>query len=108
MQDVMDEVNFTGTLQEFITHLRETKSFYHTSKDVLLAEYKNIVDKRINPKLHTLFHNCPLDECDVREMPFDGPGGQYTPPDDNGSRPGVFHVNLAHPSTIPKEAQLPY
>ena len=56
MQDVMNEVKFTGTLQEFITHLRETKSFYYTSKDALLSEYKNIVEKRINPKLQMLFH----------------------------------------------------
>ena len=102
MQDVMDQVEFKGSLKEFISQLRDTPSFYHTSKDHLLSEYKKIVKERINPKLQTLFHEPPRDECDVREMPFDGPGGQYTPPDDNGTRPGVFHVNLTHPQTIPR------
>ena len=102
MQDVMKNVNFSGNLQEFIAHLRENKAFYHTSKNDLLAEYKIIIEKRINPKLKMLFHQLPSDECDVREMPFDGPGGMYTPPDDTGTRPGVFHVNLAQPTSIPR------
>ena len=102
MNDVMKEVKFEGSLQDFISHLRNEPSFYHHSKEDLLEEYKSIIEQRINPKLKTVFHKPPSEECEVREMPFDGPGGQYTPPDDNGTRPGVFHVNLTCPSSIPR------
>ena len=102
MNDVMKEVKFEGSLQDFISHLRNEPSFYHHSKGDLLEEYKSIIEQRINPKLKTVFHKPPSEECEVREMPFDGPGGQYTPPDDNGTRPGVFHVNLTCPSSIPR------
>ena len=102
MQGVMNRLNFSGTLTEFFTYLRENKSFYHTSKEDLLTEYKEIVEKRINPRLKLLFHTLPVIDCDIRAMPFDGPGGQYNPPADDASRPGVFHVNLMHPTTIPR------
>ena len=50
MHKVMKEVEFKGTLQEFITQLRNDPKFYHESKDDLLSEYKSIIQERINPK----------------------------------------------------------
>ena len=100
MQDVMNKVNFDGSLAEFFEKLKADKSFYHKSAEDLLVEYREMIAKRINPKLSHLFNKLPAIDCDVRAMPFDGPGGQYVQAAEDGSRPGVFQVNLMHPTTI--------
>ena len=33
----------------------------------------------------------------VQKMPYDGPGGQYMSGSPDGSRPGVFQVNVIRP-----------
>ena len=99
-QDVMNRTNFNGNLKDFFSNLRQDKSHYYTNKDDLLVEYKDILQKRINPRLEMFFTNAPKNFCDIRPMPFDGPLGFYNPPARDGSRPGVFQVNLTHPEMI--------
>lgn len=101
-QDTMQKVGFKGTLQEFYDHLRNDSSFFHLSKEDLLQEYKDIITEKVNPRLDKLFHKLPTIDCRVSPMPTDGPLGFYNPPSENGSRPGMFQVNLTNPSQIPK------
>ena len=49
-----------------------------------------------------LFHKPPTIDCNVIPMPNDGPIGFYNPPSEDGSRPGIFQVNLTNPSQIPR------
>ena len=42
-QDVIEQVHFKGTLLEFFAHLQKEESFYHSSKEDLLEEYKSVI-----------------------------------------------------------------
>ena len=50
MKQVMNEVNFEGTLAEFFTFLREDPQFYFEDPMALLKEYQ-AVSKQIDPKM---------------------------------------------------------
>ncbi len=102
MEKVKNEVNFDGTLQEFFQHMRENKAFYNDSKEHLLKEYEDIIFNHINPKLHKVFAKFPEKDVEVREMPFNGAGGMYFNPSTDGTRPGVFFVNLNSPEERPR------
>ncbi len=102
MEKVKNEVNFNGTLQEFFQHMRDNKSFYNDSKEHLLKEYRDIVFNHINPKLHKIFSKFPEKDVQVRESPVNDVKGMYVRPSTDGSRPGVFFVNLNSPEERPR------
>ncbi len=95
MEKVRAEVNFEGTLKEFIQHMRDDRQFYTRNKTELLNEYENIVYNHIAPKLSLYFGKFPKAKLEVKEMPFNGPSGTY-------SSPGIFFVNLNSPELRPK------
>ena len=106
MAEVMNKVNFAGSIQQFFDELRKNKQFYHTQESDLLQEYEQIIEKRIKPKINQMFHKLPAVDCSVRSMPNDGPLGFYNPPTEDGSRSGEFLVNLTHPCLIPRFGML--
>ena len=102
MEHIKEKVNFNGSLKDFLEHMRKNKDLYGDSKEKLLEEYRDIVYSHIEPKLSDLFDKMPSKKVLVREMPFNGPGGMYFQPSTDGSRPGVFFVNLNSPEERPR------
>jgi uncharacterized protein (DUF885 family) len=96
MQKVMDEVGFKGTMQEFFKFVQSDKQFQFKSEKDLLDAYNGLrqrVDAGV-PKLFSLLPKAPFEIRPVEEFRAASmAGGQYYPPSQDGSRPGVFYVN---------------
>lgn len=96
MFDVMKEVNFTGSLKDFIQTLRTDPKFYPTSAEGLLKEASYIA-KKIDGKLPLLFGKLPRQPYGVVPVPdFLAPsytGGRYSGASINSTRSGSYWVN---------------
>ena len=96
MRKVMAEVGFKGTLQEFFTYLNTDPKFTFASEEALLEYYRSI-EKKVEPGLARMFNLQPKAGFEIRAIePFraaSAAGGQYQPPSEDGSRPGIFYVN---------------
>ncbi|MEE9167848.1 MAG: DUF885 domain-containing protein [Candidatus Neomarinimicrobiota bacterium] len=96
MKKIIGEVNFQGSFDDFIEFLRTDPQFYFTSRDELLAGYRDIC-KRADPELTKLFGILPRTPYGVMAMPEyqapAAPTAYYHPPSANGSRAGYFWVN---------------
>lgn len=96
MQDVLKEVNFKGTMQEFITYLRTDPKFYATTPEQLLKEASYIA-KQIDGKLPMLFGKLPRQPYGVEPVPAHlAPtytAGRYSGAPINSKRAGHYWVN---------------
>ena len=96
MRKVMAEVGFKGTLQEFFTYLNTDPKFTFPSEEALLEYYRSI-EKKVEPGLARMFNLQPKAGFEIRAIePFraaSAAGGQYQPPSEDGTRPGIFYVN---------------
>lgn len=102
MQSIMKDMHFEGSIPQFMAHIRQKKEFFHADPQAMLNEFSDIIDNRISPKLHDIFADVPDVKCEIKEMPFDGPGGMYQPASADGKRPGIFYVQLRHLSDFPR------
>ncbi|KAJ8300086.1 hypothetical protein KUTeg_021605 [Tegillarca granosa] len=81
--------------------LKEVERIYNEMKKTeVLNLFNEIIHQRIEPKLPQLFKDLPNLPVQVVEMANDGPGGMYSPGLPDGSRPGVFLLNLFRPEKI--------
>ncbi|WP_396616995.1 DUF885 domain-containing protein [Lysobacter soli] len=96
MQKVMTEVRFKGSLQDFFKYVQTDKKFEFKSQDELLKYYRGL-EAKINEKIPTQFSVIPKSPFEIRPVePFrekSAAGGQYYPPSEDGTRPGIFYVN---------------
>ncbi|MFN3943640.1 MAG: DUF885 domain-containing protein [Allosphingosinicella sp.] len=97
MRQIMARVGFTGTLQDFFQHVRTDDRFFHASREDYLAEVQQVFD-RVTPVLPRFFNTLPRAPLEVRPVePFrERTAGKafYQRPAPDGSRPGVYYVNL--------------
>ena len=105
MEDVIKEVQFKGSFNEFLKYLREDKRFYYDTPEELFEGYL-AVSKRIDPELVKLFGTLPRTPYGLRSIPAesapDTTTAYYMSPAPGGLRPGYYYVNLYKPETRPK------
>jgi uncharacterized protein (DUF885 family) len=105
MEALKTQVQFNGTLAEFFQFLRtDPKFFYHSGQELLNA-YK-VQAKTTDPLLPKLFKTLPRLPYGVEPIPAiiapDTYTAFYRPGAADGSRAGMFCVNLYKPETRPK------
>ncbi len=105
MQLVIEEVEFDGDFQEFLTFLRTDPQFYFDNPNDLYQAYL-ATSKRIDPELVRLFGRLPRTPYGVLPIPEatapDTTTAYYTRPAADGSRAGIYWVNLYRPEVRPK------
>ena len=105
MQQIIDELEFEGDFQDFLTFLRTDPQFYYDNPDDLYEAYL-ATSKRIDPELVKLFGTLPRMPYGVKPIPDaiapDTTTAYYSRPAADGSRAGIYWVNLYMPEVRPK------
>ncbi|CAI9736137.1 Hypothetical predicted protein [Octopus vulgaris] len=99
MKEVMSQLNFHGDLKEFFNHLKDIPEFYNISESKIIDEYRDIIQKRVNPVLFNIFHHVPLEEVRVAGVENNAPWGSYGR--------NVFRVNVRWPEDRSTFTMLP-
>lgn len=93
---VMQQVDFKGSMQDFFKFMQDDKRFNFKDEAALLTHYRAL-EAKINQKIPEQFSLIPKSPFEIRPVePYraqSAAGGQYYPPNDDGTRPGVFYVN---------------
>ena len=104
MLEVIDEIGFDGDFAAFLEFLRTDPKFYYETADDLHNAYLATA-KRIDPELVKLFGKLPRMPYGVKPIPAaiapDTSTAYYTEPAADGSRAGIFWVNLYRPDVRP-------
>ncbi|AEI66312.1 DUF885 domain-containing protein [Corallococcus macrosporus] len=110
MEAVKTQAGFKGTLAEFFHFSRTDARFYARDGDELLMRYRAL-SKRIDPLLVRLFKTLPRQPYGVEPTPEaiapDATTGFYYAGAPDGSRPGMYLVNLYRPETRPLWEMVP-
>lgn len=101
MEKVKQEIGFTGTLEEFITHVKnDPKAMPYKSSDEVLKAFNGILAK-ITPKLKTMFSVTPKTKFEIRQTEKfreASASAEYIQGTPDGERPGIFYIPLPDPS----------
>ncbi|WP_225763909.1 DUF885 family protein [Stenotrophomonas sp. Marseille-Q4652] len=96
IRQVMEQVGFKGSLQDFFKFMQTDKQFEFKDEDALLAHYRGL-EARINQRIPELFSLTPKSPFEIRPIEAfraqSAAGGEYMSPSEDGSRPGIFYVN---------------
>ncbi|MEP4891729.1 MAG: DUF885 domain-containing protein [Aliiglaciecola sp.] len=108
MQEIMDKVNFEGSLQEFFHFMRTSEQFYYSNDDTGREQYLADATALINvmkDKIPEYFGLMPQAEMIVKRVePFrEKSAGKafYQSPSKDGSRPGSYYANLYNMKDMP-------
>lgn len=104
MKEVIAEVGFEGSFDEFLTFLRTDPRFYAKTPEELLREASYIA-KRMDGQLPALFKTLPRQPYTVEPVPASiAPkytAGRYVPATRGGTQPGRYWVNTHGLDTRP-------
>ena len=104
MEKTLEGINFLGSVDQFLSFLRNDPRFFFKSQDELLAAYTKTANG-IKPELPKLFGRLPKTDFDIKVIPAatapTTTTAYYMPPTLDGSRKGAFYVNLYKPETRP-------
>ena len=96
MTDIIKEVGFEGTFQDFLYFLRTDRQFYAKTPEDLLKE-ASFIAKKMDAQLPSLFKNLPRLPYGVQAVPEHiAPkytGGRYVGPAQGSREPGYYWVN---------------
>jgi len=105
MAKIIDELGFRGSFRDFLVFLRTDPQFYYDSPDALYQAYL-ATSKRIDPELVNLFGKLPRMPYGVKPIPDsiapDTTTAYYSRPAADGTRAGIYWVNLYRPEVRPK------
>lgn len=108
MEDIMAEVGFDGSLQEFFAFMREDEQFYLPNTDEGREQYLEMARTAIDgmrERLDEVFGLKPRADMIVKRVePFrEQSAGKafYQMPALDGSRPGIFYANLYDMTEMP-------
>src|SRR5712664_314690 len=105
MRAIVDRIGFKGSLQDFVSSLRNDRALYNTSAAELLAGFRKILEQ-MDEKLPLLFGRLPKAKYGFREIEAfraeAAPDAYYYRPPEDGSRPAYFYVNTFRPEQRPK------
>ncbi|MGI9235166.1 MAG: DUF885 domain-containing protein [Woeseiaceae bacterium] len=105
MQTVISELEFEGSFHDFLEFLRTDPQFYFDDPDELYEAYL-ATSKRIDPELVSLFGVLPRMPYGVKPIPDSiaphTTTAYYSRPAADGSRAGIYWVNLYRPAVRPK------
>ncbi|MCB2084657.1 MAG: DUF885 domain-containing protein, partial [Sphingomonadaceae bacterium] len=97
MRQIMHQVGFEGTLQEFFEHTRSSDRFFYDTRDAYLADVQVRLDA-MEAKLPEFFATLPKAPLVVKPVEAfrEKSAGKafYNSPAADGSRPGTYYVNL--------------
>lgn len=104
MEELAPRTGYRGSLREVFTQLREDPANYHASPEALLLAYRDM-SKRIDPELVRAFSTLPrlpygVVPIDAAIAP-DTTTAYYHPGALDGSRAGMYYVNLYRPEMRP-------
>lgn len=109
MRSIMDEVGFTGTLQEFFAFVRTDPNNFYADSDAGREQF--LADAReqtaeIFEVAGDYFHRLPKAELEVRKVEAWRENSTsiafYNRPSQDGSRPGIYYANLADMTGVQK------
>ena len=105
MKKIMVQVGFKGTLNQFFDHLRTSPQYYHTTREAYLADVDAHV-KAMEARLPAFFNTLPKSALQVKAVEAfrEKSAGKafYSSPAPDGSRPGIYYVNLYDLRDMPK------
>ena len=104
MKTVLFSLGYTDTTQNIMHYMGElsnSSEFIYDDtnegREQCLADYNKMIDE-INLKMDDYFNIKPKAELEIKRVPVfneaTAPGGYYTMAAMDGSRPGIFYVNL--------------
>lgn len=97
MRKIMETVGFEGSLQEFFAATRDDPAFYHTNREQYLAQARRHLAE-MEARLPEFFATLPTDPLEIRAVEAfrEKSAGKafYQRPAPDGSRPGIYYVNL--------------
>lgn len=100
MEKIRSEVAFSGTLDDFLTHMRTDPQYRFTSGEELFQASDAIL-KLAQSRMPRLFGRLPKADCVMKEMEaFRAPASPvayYNPAPEDGSRPGYYYINTYAP-----------
>ncbi len=105
MRGIMHRVGFAGSLTDFFALARTDPRFFHASREAYLADTQARLDA-MTAALPKWFGTLPKDRLTVKPVePFrekTASKGFYSAPAPDGSRPGIYYVNLYDLKELPK------
>jgi len=103
MREIMTEVGFAGSLQDFFEFMRTDEQFYYPDTDEGRGRYISEVNAffgRVEGAVPDYFDTIPRGEMVVREVePFRAAGSPtafYNTGSPDGARPGVYYANTSN------------
>lgn len=109
MRKLMQQVNYSGTLKEFFSYLKNDDQFYFPDTDAGRQAYLDQTQDAINAmeqQLGQAFISKPKAALQVKRVEEfrEKSAGQafYDSPPPDGSRPGIYYANLYDMRSMPK------
>lgn len=102
MERIKNQVGFKGTLQEFFRHIVQGQQYKYSNdakgREQYLADARRYI-AQVMAKAPTMFRRLPKAPLEVRAVEEwrqdTAPVAFYNRPSEDGSRPGIYYVNLA-------------
>ncbi|MGN6690409.1 MAG: DUF885 domain-containing protein, partial [Sphingopyxis sp.] len=101
MEAIKREVGFTGTLEQFFDHIRTDPQFKYPNteagRETYLADARAVIASVMEaaPRFFSVLPKAPLEVRAVEKWrEATAPTAFYNPPSADGTRPGIYYVNL--------------